>query len=39
MNDKDDEKTIIAIIILLLGLALALYYCFRLLEYVASRGL
>ncbi len=38
MNDKDDGKTIIAIIIMLLGLALALYYRFRLLEYIANRG-
>lgn len=38
MNDKDDGKTIIAIIIMLLGLLLAMYYRFRLLEYVASRG-
>lgn len=38
MNDKDDGKTIVAIIIMLLGLALALYYRFRLLEYIANRG-
>lgn len=38
MNDKDDGKTIVVIIIMLLGLALALYYRFRLLEYIANRG-
>ena len=38
MNDNDDEKTIIAIIIMLLGLALAFYCRLRLIEYVANRG-
>ena len=38
MNDNDDEKTIVAIIIMVLGLLLAMYYRFRLIEYIASRG-
>jgi hypothetical protein len=38
MNKNDDERTIVAIIIMLLGLLLAMYYHFRLIEYVASRG-
>ena len=39
MNKNDDVKSIIAIIIILLSLAAALYHRLRLLEYATNRGI